>query len=311
MWINKGLLLDIQKYVNDHICSHASIPFAFNLRDNYFRIFFSSRNSSGKSLPFYVDTEIKNGEINIIDTIKGPLLNLGNPGTFDDSGIMSSSFVEHNNDLYMYYIGWNEEVLVPYKLSIGLAISKDGGNTFTKYSQGPIMDRSITEPYFNTAPYVIKEKSKWKMWYISCSEWIIYDNKKEPVYTVKYTESKDGVNWVKKNITSIKYSDKIECVGRPCILKKKNKYEIYFSNRKSINYRKDKLSSYKISKSVSKNGKYWNDNFEIDILPYGQLWDDKMREYCHVFIHENITYMIYNGNDFGKKGFGYSINKEN
>ena len=84
---------------------------------------------------------------------------------------------------------------------------------------------------------------------------------------------------------------------------------MFFSNRKSKDYRNNKLNSYKISKSLSMDGIIWDNNYEMDIIPYKEKWDKDMREYCHVFTHKNITYMLYNGNDFGKEGFGYSIKK--
>jgi hypothetical protein len=89
----------------------------------------------------------------------------------------------------MYYIGWNPQKTVSYRLSIGLAISEDGGKTFNKVSDGPIMDRSIDEPFFNTAPCVIKENNKWKMWYMSYKKWEIINGIAEPFYNIKYAES--------------------------------------------------------------------------------------------------------------------------
>ena len=311
MWINKGLIFNINEYKGGALNSHASIPFAMNIEGNKFRIFFSSRNEFGKCLPYYIDSEIYDGEITLMGGVIGPILDFGSPGTFDDSGIMPSSLVKHDNKIYMYYIGWNEEVSVSYKLSIGLAISDDGGLNFKKISEGPLLDRSFIEPYFNTAPYVIKENDKWKMWYVSCTEWITHNNKMEPIYNVKYCESIDGINWVKNNIICINYTKDIESIGRPCVIKQGDNYEMYFSNRKSKDYRNNKINSYKISKSNSIDGINWDNNFEIDILPYTEKWDENMREYCHVFKHDNITYMLYNGNGFGKDGFGYSINKRN
>ena len=309
MWINKGLILKIDDYKNELINSHASIPFALHIEGDKYRIYFSSRNKSGKCLPYYIDSEINNGEIKLINQISAPILDFGKPGTFDDSGIMPSSLVKSDDKIYMYYIGWNEEVSVSYKLSIGLAISYDGGNNFKKFSDGPILDRSMIEPYFNTAPFVIKEREKWKMWFVSCTEWVQHNNKMEPVYNVKYCESLDGINWIKNNITCIDYNEEIECIGRPCVIKKNIGYEMFFSNRKSKDYRNNKLNSYKISKSLSMDGIIWDNNYEMDIIPYKEKWDKDMREYCHVFTHKNITYMLYNGNDFGKEGFGYSIKK--
>lgn len=303
MWVKKGLLFKTSNY--------ASIPSVLHLKDNIYRIYYSSRNQKNQTQPYYVDSIIDNGEIKLIDNIPcSPILELGEIGTFDDSGIMPSSIVRNNDEVWMYYIGWNPQVTVSYRLSIGLAISKDNGATFKKYSHGPLLDRSLSEPYFNTAPFVLKDNSIWKMWYVSCDGWVVDNGKTEPVYTVKYCESYDGINWVKNNITCINYTDQIECVGRPCVLKYSEYYKMYFSNRKKINYRDDKNNSYKISSAASKDGINW-ENFKIDILEYDEAWDSEMREYCYVFEHENYMYMIYNGNNFGMEGFGYAIKNIN
>jgi len=303
MWTKKGLLFKTDNY--------ASIPCAFHLKDNLYRIYYSSRNPKNQTQPYYIDSIIDNGEIKLIGTAStNPILDLGNIGTFDDSGIMPSSIIRNNDEVWMYYIGWNPQITVSYRLSIGLAISRDGGATFKKYSEGPLLDRSLSEPYFNTAPFVLKDNNIWKMWYISCTGWVMDNGKTEPIYNVKYCESSNGIDWVKNNITCIDYTDQIECIGRPYVLKHGETYEMYFSNRKKINYRNDKNSSYKISNAVSKDGIHWSD-YQMDILEYGEDWDQEMREYCCVFKHKNYIYMIYNGNNFGKEGFGYAIKNIN
>lgn len=302
MWIRKEQLLKVDNY--------ASIPYAFQLDGDLFRIFYSSRNSKGQSLPYYVDVIVKDGNIKIKNNEpKDSILKFGELGTFDDSGIMPSCIVKNNEKLYMYYIGWNPQKSVSYRLSIGLAISEDGGNTFHKYSQGPILDRSLDEPYFNTAPYVVKENDVWKMWYVSCTGWVTYEGQTEPVYNIKYCESNDGINWIKNNITCIDYTNDMQAIGRPCIFKNNDVYELYFSYRKSTDYRSNKNNSYKIGKAVSKNGIQFFD-YENNLIKSNEFeWDFNMNEYCHIFLHENIKYMIYNGNDFGKSGFGYAIEK--
>ena len=108
---------------------------------------------------------------------------------------------------YLYYIGWTPQKTVSYRLSIGLAISEDGGVSFKKVSHGPILDRSIDEPFFNTAPCVIKEDDLWKMWYVSCTGWKIIKDWPEPFYNVKYAVSNDGIHWKKTQITCIDYDD--------------------------------------------------------------------------------------------------------
>jgi len=308
MWKKKGLIFNVENYINKHIKSHGSIPFAYHVKDNLFRIYFSSRNDKGKSLPYYIDAIISDRNINIIGNVIGPLMGLGKLGSFDDSGIMPSCLVKNNDQLYMYYIGWNPQVTVSYRLSIGLAVSNDNGITFNRYSEGPICDRSLSEPFFNTAPYVLLDEGKWRMWYISCTSWKIINNYPEPAYHIKYAESLDGINWKRDGIICLDYDDKAEALGRPCVFKENNNYKMYFSYRKINQYRELTENGYKIGLAQSEDGIHWTkeyNNTKIELSKNG--WDSKMMEYCHVFNHKGIEYMLYNGNDFGKEGFGYAV----
>ena len=39
-------------------------------------------------------------------------------------------------------------------------------------------------------------------------------------------------------------------------------------------------------------------------------WDSEMIEYCHVVKIDKKLHMFYNGNGFGKTGFGYAVLEE-
>ncbi|MFY0628626.1 MAG: hypothetical protein JXR07_20175 [Reichenbachiella sp.] len=310
MWIKKGLVYRVTK-LSDIMYSHVSIPFGMPLTNRILRIFFSSRDNYGKSRPFYIDVNSKK-PTEIIKICKSPLLELGELGTFDDCGIMPSWFIKNGDFVYMYYIGWNPQVNVSYRLSIGLAISDDGGESFKKYSKGPICDRDLKEPYFNTAPCVIKEDNIWRMWYISCTEWQLIDNYPEPKYHVKYAESKDGIHWEKEGIVCIDYDNQAEAIGRPSVYldKKENKYKMYYSYRLINGYRKIKEKGYQIGYAESLDGKNWDKLPSPTGLSLSKKgWDSQMMEYCHVFELEGEITMLYNGNNFGETGFGYAVNK--
>ena len=71
-----------------------------------------------------------------------------------------------NNEWWLYYAGWSRSVSVPYRWSIGLAISTDGGNHFEKYGEGPIMNTSYNDPYLLAAPRsIFFDNDKWHMLY--------------------------------------------------------------------------------------------------------------------------------------------------
>jgi hypothetical protein len=310
MWEKINLLFNVSDYQSDNIVSHASIPFCMHLKEDDFRIYFSCRNKDGKSLPYFIDAKISDGKIELLGSVSDPLMQLGELGTFDDSGIMPSSLIKVDNKIYMYYIGWNPQVTVSYRLSIGLAISSDEGKSFEPFSKSPICDRDLEEPFFNTAPFVIKEKELFKMWYISCTGWKVINGYPEPSYHVKYAESLDGIKWKKEGLISIDYDTKSKAIGRPCVILKGKMYEMFFSFRDTLNYRTEKGKGYQLGKATSVDGINWEKKYEetgIELSEDG--WDSMMMEYCHVFNHKGIDYMLYNGNDFGRQGFGYAIRK--
>ena len=67
-----------------------------------------------------------------------------------------------NNEIALYYIGWNPGSTVRVNLFGGLAISKDNGKSFERWSEAPILERTKTDPFLNTAPWVVKNENKYK-----------------------------------------------------------------------------------------------------------------------------------------------------
>ena len=294
----------------DWMVSHASIPVVDRVNTDILRIYFGTRDKQGRSLPAYIEVVADNPQ-KILYIHDKPVLCLGKLGTFDDNGIMPSWIVNHNGIKYLFYIGWNPQVTVSYRLSIGLAISEDGGKSFKKYSEGPICDRTIDEPYFNTAPCVLIEDGSWKMWYVSCTGWAIINGWPEPFYQVKYAESLDGIHWRKTGHVCIDYDNFANAIGRPCVFKENGVYKMFYSFRNAKDYRTDRRQSYRLGYAESINGINWvrKDN-EVGIFRSESGWDSEMIEYCYLYEHKSKKYMFYNGNGFGKSGFGYAISEE-
>ena len=121
--------------------SHAQVP-TVHVMDDRFRVFFSTRNTTGKSLTACIDID-KNNPTIIKQLYTNPVLDFGKPGTFDDDGVMPSYVLSHEGQLLMYYSGWNQRVSTPYHNAMGLAISQDNGLSFNRLSDGPIIDTSL------------------------------------------------------------------------------------------------------------------------------------------------------------------------
>ena len=94
-----------------------------------------------------------------------------------------------------------------------------------------------------------------------------------------------------------------QAFSKPTVIRDaQGKYEMWFS------YRSGTGQQYRIGKAVSKDGKAWKlalNEVGIDISADG--WDSEMIEYPFVFDHQGQRYMLYNGNDYGKTGFGLAV----
>ena len=172
MWVKKGLIYNVNgdQFWNK---SHAQVP-VVDIFPKFFRIYYATRDAEGRSNISYIEVR-KDNPKEIIFESKTVLLNFGEIGSFDDSGLMPSSIVNVGKKKYLYYIGWTTRKTVPYHNSIGLAISEDGGRTFYKFSKGPIITVNHIEPFFSGTSYVIQDGGFFKMWYLSCIKWEIYN----------------------------------------------------------------------------------------------------------------------------------------
>lgn len=291
--------------------SHAQVPVVDILNKDVWRIFFATRDKENRSRTGYIDV-VAGQPDKVLNVSQTPVLDLGKPGTFDDCGAMPSWVLDHNGQKYLYYIGWTVRNTVPYHNSIGLAISEDGGQTYNKFSEGPLFSPTYKEPYFTGTSCVIKDRGKWKNWYLSCTGWINYQGRYEPVYNLKYAESENGIDWQRNGDVAINFKDADEGgLVKASVILESGIYKMWYAYRKAKDYRHNKENSYRIGYAESKNGIDWQRRDEdagINISATG--WDSEMVTYPHIIKHKGQKFMFYNGNGFGQSGIGYAVMKE-
>ena len=305
-WIKKGLIFSAANQF-EWMAHHACVPIADKVNDEVLRIYFGPRDRQGRTRTAFIEVEADNPS-NVLYVHDRPVLELGKLGTFDDSGAMPSCIVNHNGKKYLFYIGWNVGVTVSYRNSIGLAVSEDGGLSFNRVFEGPVVDRNLLEPYFCASPFVIFDEGKWKLWYASSTGWVVVNEKPEPIYQIKYAESDDGCHWVRNNTTCIEYTFEGEANARPAVIKENGLYRMWYCFRGSIDYRTNKEQSYRLGYAESGDGIKWiRKDDVVGIERSTEGWDSLMMEYCCVYEHKGRKYMLYNGNGFGETGFGYAV----
>ena len=286
--------------------SHAQVPFAYPLGDGIYRIYFASRDQLGRSHVCFTDYDLDRSQVT--DICQKASLSPGKLGTFDDCGTMPSWFVRTDDKIYLYYTAWNLGGSVSYRLSIGLAISEDGGLTFNRHAEAPIIDRSSFDPCWVAQPCVMKEGDLWRMWYLSCTKWEMINDHPEPFYHVKYAESDDGIEWRREGVVSVDYDDFTDAIGRPAVIRTENGYVMFYSYRSATDYRIDQSRSYRMGVAFSTDGKVFermDENFVF--TGEREAWESTMQDYAHVIQRENDLTLFYNGDGFGQTGFGYAV----
>lgn len=302
-WIKKGQLLDPKEIGWSK--SHAAVPFALQLDDNQVRIFFSTRDEKNQSHTAWMDCIIDGDNIKIIEIANSPILSPGNIGCFDDSGAMGSCIVRTNDEIRLYYTGWNLGITVPFRFSIGVSKSHhNDANNFTKVSEGPILDRNIYDPYLMASPYIIQSENKWEMWYVSGRRWIKSEQGIKHYYNIGYANSEDGMNWKRNGKICINFDNAYEyAIARPSVLIDKGIYRMWYCYRAS-----KECENYRIGYAESFDGLEWkrmDDRAGIDVSDKG--WDSEMICYPHVFKYKDKFFMLYNGNNYGETGVGYAV----
>jgi predicted GH43/DUF377 family glycosyl hydrolase len=295
-WVKKGMIFcPLGQY--DWMVSHAANPVAEPLGEGLFRVYFSSRDGKNRSSIGWVEMDIRNPH-EVLKLSPQPLIRRGDPGYFDDSGTSMGFLVMVDGKKYLYYLGWNLGVTVPWRNSIGLAINDSKEVTFRKFSRAPLLDRNEVDPFSLSYPSILREGIAWKMWYGSNLSWGVQE--KDMAHVIKYAESSDGIRWERKGWIAIPLQSPNEyAISRPSVLKDGDRYRMWYSYRGE---------SYRIGYAESADGLHWQRKDEeagIDVSETG--WDSKMIEYPFVFDCQGKRYMLYNGNGYGRTGIGLAV----
>ena len=302
-WERKGLLFNTEKNF-PWMVSHASFPTALVI-DKKLRVYFSCRSEEGKSLMTFLDFSTEDLS-NIIYIHDKPLLDIGVPGAFDDSGTQSQWVMKNGNEIWLYYLGYNLGVVVPARNNTGLAVSADGGVTFKRMFQGPVLDRTPTEPFFAYTPSILKEDNMFHCWYGSGLGWEKVGEKMEGKFQIKYAKSVDGINWERANHTCLPESSPGEVNCRPSVLKDGDTYKMWFSFRGIQDFRSGS-DGYAIGYAESKDKLNWTRKDEIGgLVRSGTGFDSEMVCFAQVLDLGSRRIILYNGNGFGGTGFGYA-----
>ncbi|WP_320664872.1 hypothetical protein [Prochlorococcus sp. MIT 1223] len=288
--------------------THCMVPTPSNQTNESIDILFASRDNLNRSTIGFFKFKFNEPFRKLKLESKDPLLKPGRLGSFDDNGVLPSSSIIIKNKEFLYYIGFKPGGTTRMDLFGGLAIKNDIGNNYTRYSESPILERNKINPFINTAPWVIRHKNQFYMYYVSGIEWV---SKDIPRYNIQITTSIDGINWNrKKKLVAIDLIHGEDALARPYVFydREFKVFRMWFSAKgRGLTYK-----NYRICYAESLDGFNWKRKEVLDEENFKSLMgiDDEICCYPIIIKNRNKYYMFYNGNNYGKDGLLLAIGQE-
>jgi len=297
-WQRRGRLpLDTTRA--DWASTHAALPVVEPLGHNQFGLYLSLRDRDGRAR--IGRTVLTMGDRPTLAPLDPePVVDLGALGAFDDSGVTTSCLVTVGRDRFLYYTGWSRGVTVPFYLAAGVVISENGG-PFERWSPAPLLERNPIDPFLTASPFVLIGHGRWRMWYVSASEWRHTDSGPRHYYHIKYAESADGLAWHRAGHVAVDYAtDEEHAFARPWVVHDDDRYRMWFAVRGD---------RYHIGFAESSDGATWTCRDEMGLTAGEDDWESEMVAYPCVFEWNRRRYMLYNGNDYGRTGVGLVVER--
>jgi hypothetical protein len=294
-WAKGGLILATAAEMRAR--SHAMLPTPY-LSGDHLEVYFAACDDGMRGRIYAVD--LAGGfPVPRIARETRLVLDLGKPGDFDCDGVNPCQVVARGDDIFLYYIGWQRvSEAVPYRLFVGLAVSRDRGTTYTRVSRNPILPSVRGEEYFRTAAHIYQTPSGWAALYIGGNEFIDgKDGKRLPVYCLRRAISEDGITWPGP--------------GEPLLLPDRARGEIGFGRPWLWHDRQGK-PVLMISARTETGYSLIEVGFDAEnrlrrrslIEPSAAGWDCEMTCFAAACAGQEQEWLFYNGNGFGRSGFG-------
>ena len=294
--------LDLETSAAPWAATHAALPVAEADGPDCWRVYLSLRDAEGRAR--IGRTRLHLTPHPTLEPLEPePVLDLGALGTFDDSGVTSSCLVADGNRRLLFYTGWSRGVSVPFYLAAGLAISV-GDGPFLRLSAAPVLERTAVDPLLTASPFVLRDAgsgnaARWRMWYVSGTEWQLTPDGPRHAYHVRYAESADGVAWDRRGEIALDYATPDEhAISRPYVLRDPDGWRMWFASRGD---------RYVIHSAESADGRAWRRSDTAALNPGSEAWENSMVAYPWIFETSDARYMLYNGNGYGRTGVGLAI----
>ncbi len=265
------------------------------------RVYGGIRDTHGVSRISYFDV-MPESPSRIVNKCTAPVLDIGQPGMFDDNGvILGDVIIEQNGVIRMYYVGFQIVNKVKFFAFTGIAESTDNGNTFQRLLNTPILDRGENRYFIGAIHSVNREESRISAWYAGGSSWETIKGSPFPRYEIFRATAGTGLDFSQhKQCLTVRGEE--YRIGRPRVVKVVSvdtPFLMWFTFGTVS-------GQYEVGLAASKDGVNWVRDYSYRFLREDNagLWESNMVCYAAPLTIGNRMLAFYNGNGMGITGVG-------
>lgn len=310
IWERRGLLVT-PPAGHPRWATHAQAPTVLPLAPDCWRVYVGGRDGSNRSRIFCIDLDPRH-DFRVLRIHDDAVLECGEPGSFDVHGMGPACALRVGDQIWLYYSGIAQRHDVPYQIAVGLAVSDDGGQSFHRASAGPVITPGRHDPYFVSTPCIWRDGDRFQALYMSATRWIEIGGQAECCYDLRRASSENGLDWVAAPGSAVGLVDRQAGLARPWVLGNGTAQRMWFCHRGSHGFRVPAGETYRLQAARTMDGRSWlrdEGDLRWSNPPLPSDWDGWMQAYPCVLPWQDGLVMFYNGNDFGRGGFGWAVSR--
>jgi hypothetical protein len=269
------------------------------------RVFAGCRDADGASSVWWVDLDADE-PTRILAEAREPALAAGPPGTFDAAGVVPCAVAPVDGTVRLYYAGYQPPASADERFRVFSGVSTApaaGTDAFTRLRNEPLLRTSAAERLFRVVHSLVHlADGTWRCWYGAGHEFRQGRTKLLPVYDIRQMDSPDGLEFPDSGEVAVPLGAPEEHrVGRPFVARHDGGWRMYFGAG-------TEETTYRLTFADSADGTSWRRHDGLLGLDVGASgWDAQMVAYPAVVTTRAGTFLFYNGNGYGRDGFGAAV----
>ncbi len=300
-WTKRGLVFDtVRQGVGGWMRHSALTPTPYRLDDELIRVYAGFRDADGVSRIGYVDVRADD-PASVVRVSAEPVLDIGRAGCFDDNGVILGDLVDAPGGLHMFYVGFQRVAKAKFLAFTGLAVSGDGGHSFRRTRETPVLDRAPGRSTIGAVHSAMHENGRWRLWYAAGDDWEIIGGQPFPRYHIRHVQTDDLAAIPCADQACLRPQGSEYRIGRPRVYRRDGRYVMYFT-RGNVD------GEYFPGVAFSDDGIVWERRDQaLGIALSAAGWDSRTLCYPALIRQRDQLLMFYNGNDMGVDGFGVAV----